>query len=150
MKLLVTSNFSFSHNVFYSYISLVCQNAVLCGNGLMLFPTVFQLYRSGQCIFPCFHCSAVNNILSKRLTAFPHNHCWIDQELNQYMMPYIYILSIRQTSILHYQKQQNGKWNLFLTTKPVPVLLNFETEYRCLRKLQEENEVLKQQVRFKF
>ena len=33
-KLLVTSNFSFSHTVFYSYISLVCQNAVLCGNGL--------------------------------------------------------------------------------------------------------------------
>ena len=32
-KLLVTSNFSFSHNVFYSYISLVRQNAALCGNG---------------------------------------------------------------------------------------------------------------------
>ena len=34
MKLLVTSNFSFSHNVFHSYISLVRQNAVLCGNRL--------------------------------------------------------------------------------------------------------------------
>ena len=33
-KLLVTSNFSFSQNVFYSYISLVHQNAALCGNGL--------------------------------------------------------------------------------------------------------------------
>ena len=33
-KLLVRSNFSFSHNVFHSYISLVHQNAVLCGNGL--------------------------------------------------------------------------------------------------------------------
>ena len=32
-KLLVTSHFSFSH-VFYRYISLVCKNAVLCGNGL--------------------------------------------------------------------------------------------------------------------
>ena len=32
--MLITSNFSFSHNVFYSYISLVRQNAVLCGNGL--------------------------------------------------------------------------------------------------------------------
>ena len=30
----VTSNFSFSHNVFRSYISLVCQNAILCGNEL--------------------------------------------------------------------------------------------------------------------
>ena len=27
-------NFSFSHNVFHSFISLACQNVVLCGNGL--------------------------------------------------------------------------------------------------------------------
>ena len=33
-KLLVSSNFSFSHNVFQSYISFMCQNAVLCCNGL--------------------------------------------------------------------------------------------------------------------
>ena len=33
-KLLVTSNFSFSHNVFHIYISLVHQNASLCGNQL--------------------------------------------------------------------------------------------------------------------
>ena len=33
-KLLVTSNFSFSHNVFHSYISLVPQNAASCCNGL--------------------------------------------------------------------------------------------------------------------
>ena len=33
-KLLVTSNFSCSHNVFLSCISLVHQNAALCGNGL--------------------------------------------------------------------------------------------------------------------
>ena len=33
-KLLVTSNFFFSHNVFHSYISVVRQNAALCGNGL--------------------------------------------------------------------------------------------------------------------
>ena len=31
-----TSNFSFSHNVFHSYISLVLQNAVLCGNCLIM------------------------------------------------------------------------------------------------------------------
>ena len=36
-KLLVTSNFSFSHNVFYSNISLVRQNAALCGNGLIFY-----------------------------------------------------------------------------------------------------------------
>ena len=33
-KLLVTSNFSFSHNVCHSYKSLLHQNVVLCGNGL--------------------------------------------------------------------------------------------------------------------
>ena len=30
----MTSNFSFSHNVNHSYVSLVCQNVALCGNGL--------------------------------------------------------------------------------------------------------------------
>ena len=36
-KLLVTSNVSFSHNVFHSFISLMRQNATLCGNGLNRF-----------------------------------------------------------------------------------------------------------------
>ena len=31
-----TSNFSFSHNVFYSYMSSVRQSAVLCGNAFRL------------------------------------------------------------------------------------------------------------------
>ena len=31
---LVTSKFSFSHNVFHNYMSLVHQNAAFCGNGL--------------------------------------------------------------------------------------------------------------------
>ena len=35
-KLLVTRNFSFSHNVFHSCRSLVHQNAAFCGNGLTL------------------------------------------------------------------------------------------------------------------
>ena len=34
-KLLVTSNFSFPHNVFHSYISLVRRNVALCGYGLI-------------------------------------------------------------------------------------------------------------------
>ena len=34
-----TSNFSFSHNVFHSYISLVSQNATLFCNGLTLYHT---------------------------------------------------------------------------------------------------------------
>ena len=45
----------------------------------MPFSTVFQLYRSGQCTFPCFPgvllTSIPQNILSKPLAAFPHNHC---------------------------------------------------------------------------
>ena len=32
--MLVTSNFSFSHNVLHSYIYSMRQNAVMCGNGL--------------------------------------------------------------------------------------------------------------------
>ena len=32
--MLVTSNFSFSHDVFHSFLSTVRQNAALCGNGL--------------------------------------------------------------------------------------------------------------------
>ena len=39
-KLLVTSNFSFSHDVLHSYVSLVRQNVALCGNGLI---AIFQL-----------------------------------------------------------------------------------------------------------
>ena len=42
-KLLVTSNFFFSHNVFHSYISLVPQNVVLCGNGLIS-------YQRSECL----------------------------------------------------------------------------------------------------
>ena len=33
-KLLVTSNFSFPHNIFHNYIFEVDQNAAFCGNGL--------------------------------------------------------------------------------------------------------------------
>ena len=43
------------------------------------FSTVFQLYRSGQCTYPCFPrvllTSIPHNILSKPMTVFPHNHC---------------------------------------------------------------------------
>ena len=45
-KLLVTSYFYFSHNVFYSLISLVCQNVALCGNGLTLSQTSPGFYMS--------------------------------------------------------------------------------------------------------
>ena len=34
-KLLVINNLSFSHNVFHRYISLVRQNAAMCGYGLI-------------------------------------------------------------------------------------------------------------------
>ena len=34
-KLLVTSNFSFPHNVFHSYVFLARRNAALCGNALI-------------------------------------------------------------------------------------------------------------------
>ena len=45
-KLLVTSNFSFSHNVFHSYISLVRQNVALCGNGGILLFLIFDIIEN--------------------------------------------------------------------------------------------------------
>ena len=40
--------------------------------------TLFKLYRSGQCTYPCFpdihFDSTPKNILSKPLATFPHNH----------------------------------------------------------------------------
>ena len=43
------------------------------------FFTVFQLYHDGQCTYACFPGVLLiripYNILSKPLTAFPHNHC---------------------------------------------------------------------------
>ena len=50
-----------------------------CGKGLMLFSTVFHLYRGSQCTYPCFPgvllTSTLHKILSKPLLAFPHNQC---------------------------------------------------------------------------
>ena len=50
-----------------------------CCNGLTAFTTVFKLYHSGQCTYPCFPgvllTNAPHNILSKPLAAFPLNHC---------------------------------------------------------------------------
>ena len=51
-----------------------------CNAGCLLpFSTVFQLYRGGQCTYPCFPgillTSTLHNILSKSLAAFPLNHC---------------------------------------------------------------------------
>ena len=45
-KLLVTSNFSFSQNIFHSYKSIVRQNVTLYGNGLriILADGQFQTY----------------------------------------------------------------------------------------------------------
>ena len=43
---LVTSNLSFPHNVFQSYISLVRQNAVFCGNELLKELTICQTIQS--------------------------------------------------------------------------------------------------------
>ena len=78
-KLLVTSNFSFSHNVFKSCLLLMRQNEYQWSKGLTPFSTVFQVYRQGgQCTYPWFSgvllTSTPHNILFKLLAAFPHNH----------------------------------------------------------------------------
>ena len=66
-----TSNFFFSRNVFKRLLSQTRQKVLLCGNGLLLFSTVFQLY-------PCFPgvllTSTLQNILSKPPAAFLQNH----------------------------------------------------------------------------
>ena len=46
--MLVPSNFSFSQNVFHSYISLERQNAVLCGNGINDYNQVPQPFPRQQ------------------------------------------------------------------------------------------------------
>ena len=50
-KLLVTSNFSFSHNVSRSYTSSVRQNMALCGNGLIDTKEAFLTTCSGKQYF---------------------------------------------------------------------------------------------------
>ena len=58
------------------------------GNGwLYVTPfSTFQLYHGGQCTYPCFSgaflTSTPNNILSKPLAAFPHNHCRNNKQWN--------------------------------------------------------------------
>ena len=58
------------HRVLIDWLIVYC---------LTSFSTVFQLYCSGQCTYPWFPqvllTSALHNILSKPLAAFPHNHC---------------------------------------------------------------------------
>ena len=53
--------------------------AFIYNKSIVLYSTVFQLYRLGQCTYPCFPgvliTSTPRSILSKPLTAFPHNHC---------------------------------------------------------------------------
>ena len=45
---IVASNFSFSHNVFHRYISLVRQNTTLCGTGLTHSHTMTPFDASGK------------------------------------------------------------------------------------------------------
>ena len=46
--------FLFSHSVFKRLVSQGRQKVSLCGNGLMTFLVVFQLYCGSQCSYPCF------------------------------------------------------------------------------------------------
>ena len=49
-KLLVTSNFSFSHNVFKSCLVLMCQNENLWSKGLTSILFTFSIYTCSRCI----------------------------------------------------------------------------------------------------
>ena len=52
-KLRVTSNFSFSLSVFKRLVPQTRKNQGLFGKELMLFSTLFQLYRVNKCTYPC-------------------------------------------------------------------------------------------------
>ena len=60
-KLLGTSDFSFSHNVFHSYIYLVRQNASLYGNRLMCEPFSIQAL-----VFTCLQYKSLKNTVVNR------------------------------------------------------------------------------------
>ena len=79
-KLLVTSNFSFSHNVFFSYISLVRQNMTLCGNGLnqldlstMVRKTLCKMEKMLVTYIFSFSHSDYKACLRQLLNPFPNN-----------------------------------------------------------------------------
>ena len=68
-----------SHSAIYQYIPLIFKTGrfTLIVGCIMSFSTIFQLYRGGQCTYPCFPgvllTSAPHDILSKPLAAFQHN-----------------------------------------------------------------------------
>ena len=64
-KLLITSNFSFSHNVFKSCLFLWCQNKYLWSKGLNLSPTLSQTS-------PGFYVSFENTVGKGEIA---HNDC---------------------------------------------------------------------------
>ena len=57
--MLVTSNFSFSHNVFHSCTCLVLQNVALCGNGLK--NSDFKVFRSTQIYIEQINLGCIEN-----------------------------------------------------------------------------------------
>ena len=63
--MLVTSNFSFSHNIFHSYISLVRQNVALCGNGLnMYLDLLWTRYVGEKVLKSKKRCQSAGNIMN--------------------------------------------------------------------------------------
>ena len=76
MKLLVMSNFTFSHSVFKRLVLQTHKNQDLFGKGLTQFSRLVQLYRDSLSMFSWnyFH-QYLHNILFKPLAAFPHNFC---------------------------------------------------------------------------
>ena len=82
-KLLVSSNFSFSHNVFHSYRSSVHQNGVLCGNRLnreiqaimaLLFVIVGQCLACGNTWTFLKYQLLLKIVVSKSLTSLKMGH----------------------------------------------------------------------------
>ena len=78
VRKLITSNFPFSHSVFKKPVLHPLKNQGLFRKGLTSLNGILVI-SCGPCTYPCFHgvllISSPNNILSKALAAFQHNHC---------------------------------------------------------------------------
>ena len=71
--------------------------------GLMSFSSLFQLYCSSQCTYPCLHAilftSTLHNILSKPLAAFLRKHCRNNGQPWERINPFISPIKIRHDTV---------------------------------------------------
>ena len=70
-KMLATTNFSFSRDVFHSYISLVHQNVALCVNGLIDVKKKIYMYSKLQYISQNIYLDCIDHCSQLFCTSAP-------------------------------------------------------------------------------